>query len=67
MALISAHSSELNDKIIRQIPTDPRKTKQLISKLHLAIGERTEIAINVRTDDGLTNGASNVIKFIQLH
>ena len=31
------------------------------------VGQRTEIAINVRTDDGLTNGASNVIRLIQLN
>ena len=37
------------------------------TKLRLAEGERTEIALNVRTDDGLTNGASNVVKVGQLH
>ena len=30
-------------------------------------GERTEIALNDITDDGLTNGASNVIQLVQLH
>ena len=52
---------------MKQIPNDPRKTKQLASKLQIAEGERTEIAINVKTDDGLTNGASNIIKLVQLH
>ena len=52
---------------MKQIPTDPRKTKQLVYNLQLAEGERTELAINVRIDDGLTNGASNVIRKIQLH
>ena len=52
---------------MQQIPDDPRKTKQLASVLNLAEGERTKIAINVRTDDGLTNGAGNVVKLIQLH
>ena len=51
----------------RQIPNDPRKTKQLALNLCLAEGERTELAINIRTDDGLTNGAGNVIKLVQLH
>lgn len=36
-----------------------------MTKLELAIGERTEIAVNIRTDDGMTNGAGNVIKKIQ--
>ena len=35
--------------------------------LNLAVGERTEISLNTRTDDGLTNGDANVIKLIQVH
>ena len=66
-SVIGANSVELRDKIMKQIPTDPRKTKQLVYNLQLAEGERTELAINVRIDDGLTNGASNVIRKIQLH
>ena len=66
-SVIGANSVELRDKIMKQIPTDPRKTKQLVCSLQLAEGERTELAINVRIDDGLTNGASNVIRKIQLH
>lgn len=66
-SVIGANSAVLRDKILKQIPLDPRKTKQLASNLQLAEGERTEIAINVRTDDGMTNGAGNIIKKIQLH
>ena len=40
--------------------------KQLARKLKLAVGQRTEITVNVRIDNGLTNGASNVIKLIQI-
>ena len=65
--VIGANSAELREKIMKQIPLDPRKTKQIISNLQLAEGERTEIAINVRTEDGMTNGAGNVIKKIKLH
>jgi len=36
-----------------------------VSNLHLAEGERTELAMNVRTEDGMTNGAGNVVKKIQ--
>ena len=35
--------------------------------LNVAVGERTEISLNTRTDDGMTNGAGNVIKLIQVH
>ena len=52
---------------MRQVPTDPRKTKWQVSKLHIDEGERTEIAINEITDDVLTNGASDIIKFVKLH
>ena len=34
--------------------------------LQLAVGERTEISLNTGTDDGMTNGAGNVIKLIQV-
>ena len=66
-SVIGAQSQELRDKILKQIPSDPRKTGQLHSILNLATGERTEISLNTRTDDGMTNGAGNVIKLIQIH
>lgn len=66
-SVIGANSSELRDKIMKQIPDDPRKTKQIVSNLHLAEGERTELAMNVRTEDDMTNGAGNVVKKVQLH
>ena len=66
-SVIVAQSQELRDKILKQIPSDPRKTRQLHSILNLATGERTEISLNTRTDDGMTNGAGNVIKLIQIH
>ena len=66
-SVIGAASAEQKEKIMRQIPYVPlRNSKQLAHKLKLAVGQRTEVATNVRTDDGLTNGASNIIKLIQL-
>ena len=66
-SVIGACSAELKEKIMRQIPYVPLKnSKQLAHKLNIAVGQRTEIAINIRTDDGMTNGASNVIKRIHL-
>ena len=60
-SVIGAISAELREKIMRQIPHVPLKnSKQMARKLQVAEGERTEIALNVRTDDGLTNGASSV-------
>ena len=59
-------SQTLREKILKQIPLDqPNKTSQLHTVLKLAVGERTDISLNIRTDDGLTNGAGNIIKLIQ--
>ena len=66
-SVIGAQSLELRNKVLKQTPSDPRKTKQLHSVLKLAVGETTEISLNTRTDDGMTNGATNVIKSIQIH
>ena len=66
-SVIGANSAQLRDKILSQIPDDPRKTKQIASNLQLSVAERTEIALNVCTDDGMTNGAGNVVKKIQLN
>ena len=66
-SVIGANSTELRDKILTQIAKDRRKTKQLALQLCLAEGERTELVTNLRTEDGMTNGAGNVIKLVQLH
>ena len=66
-SVVGATSSELREKIMRQIPDDPRKTKQIVSNLSLAEDQRTELAMNIRTEDGLTNGAGNVVKQVQLY
>ena len=64
--VIGAQSQTLREKILKQIPLDqPNKTSQLHTVLNLAVGERTDISLNIRTDDGLTNGAGNIIKFMQ--
>ena len=65
-SVIGANSSELRNKILTQIPNDPRKTKQLALNLQLAEGERTELVMNIQTEDGMTDGAGNVIKLVQL-
>ena len=66
-SVIGATSIDLRNKILRQIPNDPGKTKQLASTLCLAEGERTDLVMNIRNEDGMTNGAGNVIKLVQLH
>jgi len=38
-----------------------------VSTLSLAEGERPELGINIRTEDGMANGAGNIVKKIILH
>ena len=66
LMIMGANSNELREKILKQVPNDPRKTKQLHSILNIAVGERTEISLNTRTDDGLANGSGNVVKLVQV-
>ena len=66
-SIVGAESQKLREKILKQVPGDPRKTKQQHFLLKLAVDERTEISLNTRRDDGMTNGAGNVIKVIRIH
>ena len=66
---IKAHdnSMRLENRLKRFPYNQPNKTSQLYTVLNLAEGEGTDIPMNVRTGDGLTNGADNVIKLVHLH
>ena len=67
-SVIVANSAELREKILRLVSyLSIKNTKQLARNLVLAEGERKEIVLNVRTDDGLTNGASNAVRLVQLN
>ena len=66
-SVIGTNSLQLKKHFLNQIPNDPRKTKQLFSNLQLSEGERVKIAINVHTEDGITNGAAAVVKRIALN
>ena len=60
-SVIGAHTENLKEQILKQIPVDdPKRTKQLRTHLCIAIAERKEIALNVCLDDGIANGAGNV-------
>ncbi len=63
---IKCSINEPKEKILKQVPDDPRKTKQLHVILNIAVGERTEISLNTRTDDGFSNGSGNVVKLVQV-
>lgn len=66
-SVTGAISDELREKILKQMPViHPQKYKQLVPNLRITEGERTEVAINAKTDDRITNGAGNVFKKVQL-
>ena len=65
--VIGAQSEQMIETLLSRIPNDPRKTMQLASELCIAINQRTEIAVNTRLDDGLTNGAGSVVKYVELY
>ena len=53
---------------MKQILVDkPNKTSQLHTVLHIAVGERTDISLNLRTDDGLTNVVSHTYSQLANH
>ncbi|KAJ8048374.1 ATP-dependent DNA helicase PIF1 [Holothuria leucospilota] len=57
-------TNTVKEKIISLIPHDSNKTMGLMSKLSLGIGQRVDLCINVAVEDGLINGASGVVKYI---
>ena len=65
--VIGAQSEQMKETLLSRIPNDPRKTMQLASELCIAINQRAEIAVNTRLDDGLTNGAGSVVKYVELY
>ncbi len=64
--VIGAQSEELKARLLRQVPDDPRKTMQLVTRLAIAENERIEVCQNIRLDDGLTNGSAGLVRFICL-
>ena len=65
-SVIGTQSEELKRRLLRQVPSDPRKTMQLATHLAIAESERVEVCQNIRLDDGLTNGSGGVVRFISL-
>ena len=60
--LIGTMNQVMKSAIIEKIPSDTRKTGQLFGVLVLSVSLRYEIAVNVITEDGLTNGAACFIR-----
>ena len=57
-------SKTVKTRILERVPKHHTKTMGLMGKLPVALNQRVDISINVDVSDGLTNGATGVIKFI---
>ncbi len=57
-------SQERQDRILKQIPRDASSTMGLPYSLTIVIGMIYDLTVNIDTEDGLTNGASCVVKYI---
>ena len=64
--VIESVSADVRRALLGRIPSDPRKTMQLQHELHIALGLKYEIVLNINTADGLTNGASCTVKCVQV-
>ncbi|KAJ8048747.1 ATP-dependent DNA helicase PIF1 [Holothuria leucospilota] len=53
-------------KIRKSIPERSQETMGLIKSLPVAVGQRVEMCLNTNVSDGLTNGASGIIKYIDM-
>ena len=64
--VLSTQSKHMTLSLELNLTLSEKKILKDIKILNLAVGERTDISINIRTHDGLTNGAANTVKLIQL-
>jgi hypothetical protein len=55
-------SLSVKTRILISIPNDSSKTMGLLKELKTAIGLRNELSCNIDVEDGMTNGAANVLK-----
>ena len=58
-------SKQKQDDSIRKLPTDPNKTSNLHCSLTIVVGMIYDLTVNINTEDGLANGASCVVKFVE--
>ena len=57
-------SKTVKTRFLQRVPKHHTKTMGLMGKLPVALNQHVDISINVNVSDGLTNGATGVVKFI---
>lgn len=50
---------------VKKLPTDPNKTANLHCSVTVVVDMIYDLTVNINTEDGLANGASGVVKFIE--
>ena len=60
--VIGSASDNVKAQVLSHVPKDPSKTMGLSERLKLAINVPAEITNNVSVKDGITNGASCIVK-----
>ena len=64
--LVSANiSPKKAQELISQVPDDASITANLEKFLTVAVGMKYVMSVNVNVEDGLTNGATGVVKFVE--
>ena len=58
-------SKDKQSEAIRKLPTDPNRTANLHCSLIVVVGMIYDLTVNANTEDGLANGASCIVKFIE--
>ncbi|XP_060603693.1 uncharacterized protein LOC132756597 [Ruditapes philippinarum] len=58
-------SKDKQEEAIKRLPTDPNRTANLHCSLDIVVGMLYDLTVNTNTEDGLANGASCVVKFIE--
>ncbi|XP_061196513.1 uncharacterized protein LOC133204782 [Saccostrea echinata] len=57
-------SASVKSKLVQNLPENPASTGQLRTNLVIAVDMLYDISVNLDVTDGLTNGASCVVKYI---
>lgn len=58
-------SASVKLKLVQNLPENPASTGQLRTNLVIAVDMLYDISVNLDVTDGLTNGASCVVKYIE--
>ena len=62
----SAHIFPQNAReLISELPDDPEKTANMEKVLTVKVGMKYNVSVNVNVDDGLANGTTGKVKFIE--